>query len=193
MFLGILYDWHKGVKSIPEEKRLFSIAELQGLRDKGAATMEAWRSCLFRINHLAGVIPNLRMFLNSGFLALHLAERARARCDRQGEFTFDPMLQIDITSVLKLVTENGGREVAIQAPDTSRAAVTFYSDSSDKGVGGWHWVDESHTHVVLLYGLWSREEVEWLDITTLEGLGALTCLLALDTPPKAQWCAWVTT
>jgi hypothetical protein len=177
VFLGVMYDWLTGMKSITPEKRDFSISELRRISSSPTVSFEAWRSCIFRINHMATVVPNLRLFLNSSFIALRGAERTSSN------ITMNSLLEIDVKTIIRLMTDNGGKEVAIRTPVTSAPDRTFYSDSSNKGVGGWHWTDASHTEVALFYGLWTKEETMWLDITTLEGLGTLACLLTFDTAP----------
>ena len=46
------------------------------------------------------------------------------------------LLEIDIVTIIKLLTVNGRRAVAIMAPVNPIPHLTFFSDSSDKGVGG---------------------------------------------------------
>ena len=53
---------------------------------------------------MVAVVPNLRLFLNSGFLALRLAEKANSR------ITVSPVLEIDLKPIIKLLTLNGGRQ-----------------------------------------------------------------------------------
>jgi hypothetical protein len=183
VFLGVLYNWRSGLKSIPEEKKDFSVVELQKVlalfQKHSSVPVDMWRSCLFRVNHMAAVVPNIRLFLNSGFMALRLA-RDKSHIPRS------PMLEIDIKTILRLLSTNGGRAVAIRPPTFANPHTTFYSDSSDHGVGGWHWADASQTEVVVFYGLWTREETTWLDITTLEGLGTLACFMVFDTVPNTR-------
>ena len=40
--------------------------------------------------------------------------------------------------------------------------------------------------MVVFYGLWTREETTWLDITTLVGLGTLACFMVFDTVPNTS-------
>jgi hypothetical protein len=100
------------------------------------------------------------------------------------------MLKTDIKTILRLLTANGGRAVAIRPPTFANPHTTFYSDSSDHGVGGWHWADASQSEVVVFYGLWTLEETTWLDITTLEGLGTLACFMVLTLYPTPVCSAW---
>jgi hypothetical protein len=127
-----MYDWQSGVKSVTPEKKDFYIAELRKILKHPTTSVEAWTSCLFRSNHLSAVVPNLRLFLNSGFNALRVAKKTNS------SIRMTSILDIDIVTIIRLLTVNGGREVAIRAHVNSTPDLTFYSDSSDRGVGGWH-------------------------------------------------------